>query len=160
MAITENNLEPIFVEPDINTYNLNYELIEDRITRKTKAIMVVHLYGQGCKMDKIIKLSKKYNIKIIEDCAQAHGANYPDMNKKVGSLGHASGFSFYPAKNLGALGDAGAVITNNNKLAKKVSIIGNYGSKVKYKNIYEGVNSRLDEIQAAILNIKLKYLNR
>lgn len=157
LAISQNNLTPVLVEPDINTYNINPDLIEEKITKKTKAIMIVHLYGQTVKMDKIWKLVKKYNLKIIEDSAQAHGAKY--KNKMVGNLGDASGFSFYPGKNLGAIGDAGAITTNDKKLADTIRAIANYGSSEKYVNIYKGTNSRLDEIQAAILNTKLKYLD-
>lgn len=158
LAISQNNLTPILIEPKIDTYNINPDLIEEKITKKTKAIMVVHLYGQVVEMDKIWKLAKKYNLKIIEDSAQAHGVEY--KNKKSGNLGDASGFSFYPGKNLGAMGDAGAITTNDKKLADTIRAIANYGSAEKYINIYKGTNSRLDEIQAAILNIKLKYLNK
>ncbi|OQB40087.1 MAG: dTDP-3-amino-3,6-dideoxy-alpha-D-galactopyranose transaminase [candidate division CPR1 bacterium ADurb.Bin160] len=157
LAISQNNLVPVLVEPDINTYNIDPDLIEEKITKKTRAIIVVHLYGQSVKMDKIWEIAKKYNLKIIEDSAQAHGVMYKD--KKTGNLGDISGFSFYPGKNLGAIGDAGAVTTNDKKLAEIVRALGNYGSKEKYINDYKGTNSRLDEIQAAILNIKLKYLD-
>lgn len=157
LAISQNNLTPVLVEPDLNTYNINPDLIEKKITSKTKAIMIVHLYGQTVEMDSIWKIAKKHNLKIIEDSAQAHGATY--KNIKAGNLGDASGFSFYPGKNLGALGDAGAVTTNDQKLSKTIRAIANYGSAEKYINIYEGVNSRLDEIQAAILDVKLKYLD-
>ncbi len=157
LAISENGCTPVLVEPDINTYNINSDLIEEKITDKTKAIMVVHLYGQAVQMNKIWELAKKYNLKIIEDSAQAHGAIY--NNKKTGNLGDASGFSFYPGKNLGCLGDGGAVTTNDEELYKKVKYIANYGSDKKYHNIYKGVNSRLDEIQAAVLDVKLKYLD-
>ena len=157
LAISENGCTPILVEPDINTYNINPDLIEEKITNKTKAIMVVHLYGQAIQMDKIWKLAEKYNLKIIEDSAQAHGSVY--MGKKVGSLGDASGFSFYPGKNLGCLGDGGAVTTNDDELATKIRAIANYGSDRKYHHIYKGVNSRLDEIQAAVLDVKLPYLD-
>lgn len=157
LAISKNNLTPVLVEPDINTYNINPDLIEKKITPKTKAIMVVHLYGQAVHMDKIWELAKKYNLKIIEDSAQAHGSMY--KNKKVGNLGDVSGFSFYPGKNLGALGDAGAITTNDFKLSETIRALGNYGSIKKYVNIVKGTNSRLDEIQAAILNVKLKYLD-
>lgn len=158
LAITDNNLTPILIEPDIDTYNINPDLIEERITKKTKAIMVVHLYGQVVKMDKIWKLAKKYKLKIIEDSAQAHGSKY--KNKMAGNLGDASGFSFYPGKNLGCFGDGGAVTTNDKELAETIRALGNYGSKEKYVNIYQGLNSRLDEIQAAVLNLKLKYLDK
>lgn len=157
LAISQNNLVPVLVEPDINTYNINPGLIEKKITKKTKAIMVVHLYGQVVKMDKIWKIAKKYNLKIIEDSAQAHGVTY--NGKKVGNLGDVSGFSFYPGKNLGAIGDAGAVTTNDKELSNMIRALGNYGSAEKYVNIVKGTNSRLDEIQAAILNVKLKYLD-
>ena len=157
LAITDNGCAPILVEPDLDTYNINPDLIESKITDKTKAILVVHLYGQAVKMDKIWALAQKYNLKIIEDSAQAHGAYYND--KRVGSLGDASGFSFYPGKNLGALGDGGAVTTNDEELAQKIRALANYGSHKKYENIYQGLNSRLDEIQAAILDVKLKYLD-
>lgn len=157
LAITDNGCTPVLVEPDLDTYNINPDLIEAKITDKTKAILVVHLYGQAVQMEKIWALAKKYNLKIIEDSAQAHGAYYKD--KRVGNLGDASGFSFYPGKNLGALGDGGAVTTNDEELAKKIRALGNYGSHKKYENIYQGFNSRLDEIQAAILDVKLKYLD-
>ena len=158
LAISENGCTPVFVEPDINTYNINPDLIEEKITDKTKAIMVVHLYGQAVQMDKIWDLAKKYNLKIIEDSAQAHGALY--NGKRVGNLGDASGFSFYPGKNLGCMGDGGCVTTNDDELAAKVRAIANYGSDRKYHHIYKGVNSRLDEIQAAILDVKLPYLDK
>ena len=157
LAISENGCTPVLVEPDINTYNINPDLIEEKITNKTKAIMVVHLYGQAVQMDKIWALAKKYNLKIIEDSAQAHGAIY--QGKRTGNLGDASGFSFYPGKNLGCLGDGGCVTTNNDELASKIRAIANYGSHKKYCNLYKGVNSRLDEIQAGILDVKLKYLD-
>jgi len=157
LAISNNNLVPVLVEPDINTYLINPEKIEEKITSKTKAIMPVHLYGQTCEMDKINKIAKKYNLKVIEDSAQSHGAYFG--NKKSGNLGDASGFSFYPGKNLGAIGDAGAVTTNDEQLANTIKAIRNYGSHKKYENLYKGTNSRLDEIQAAILRVKLKYLD-
>lgn len=157
LAITQNNCTPVLVEPDLKTYNINPDLIEEKITPKTKAIMVVHLYGQAVEMAKIWELAKKYNLKIIEDSAQAHGAIY--KGKRTGNLGDASGFSFYPGKNLGCLGDGGCITTNDDELAAKVRAIRNYGSNVKYNNIYKGVNSRLDEIQAAVLAIKCKYLD-
>ncbi|NMB57343.1 DegT/DnrJ/EryC1/StrS family aminotransferase [Candidatus Beckwithbacteria bacterium] len=158
LAISANNLKPILVEPDIDNYNINPALIEKKITRKTKAILVVHLYGQVVEMEKIWKIAKKYKLKVIEDSAQAHGSIY--KNKKAGNLGDVSGFSFYPGKNLGALGDGGAITTNDQILAKTIRILANYGSSVKYINIYKGINSRLDDIQAAILNVKLKYLDK
>ncbi len=157
LAISENGCTPVLVEPSIITYNINPDLIEEKITGKTKAIMVVHLYGQAVQMDKIWELAKKYNLKIIEDSAQAHGAYY--NGKKTGCLGDASGFSFYPGKNLGCMGDGGCVTTNDDELAKKIRAIANYGSDRKYHHIYKGINSRLDEIQAAILDVKLKYLD-
>ena len=157
LAISENNLVPVLVEPDINTYNIDIDKIEEKITPKTKAIMVVHLYGQSVQMDKVLALAKKYSLKVIEDCAQAHGAY--DKGKRVGSIGDASGFSFYPGKNLGALGDGGAITTNDPTLERVIRALGNYGSHKKYENLYKGTNSRLDEIQAAMLRVKLKYLD-
>lgn len=157
LAISENGCTPVLVEPDINTYNINPDLIEEKITSKTKAIIVVHLYGQAVQMDKVWEIAKKYNLKVIEDSAQAHGAVY--KNKKVGNLSDASAFSFYPGKNLGCMGDGGCVTTNDEELFKKVKAIANYGSDRKYHHIYKGVNSRLDEIQAAVLDVKLKYLD-
>ncbi|WP_257396943.1 DegT/DnrJ/EryC1/StrS family aminotransferase [Campylobacter lari] len=157
LAITDNLCKPVLIEPDINTYNINAKSIKEKITNKTKAIMVVHLYGQVCDMEPIYTLAKKYNLKIIEDCAQAHGAHFKE--KKVGSLGDAAGFSFYPGKNLGALGDAGCITTNDDLLASKIRALANYGSHKKYENLYAGLNSRLDELQAGILDIKLKYLD-
>jgi dTDP-4-amino-4,6-dideoxygalactose transaminase len=157
LSISNNNLVPVLVEPDINTYLIDPKKIEEKITKKTKAIMPVHLYGQTCEMDKINEIAKKYNLKVIEDSAQSHGAYFG--NKKSGNLGDASGFSFYPGKNLGALGDGGAVTTNDEKLANIIKALRNYGSYKKYKNLYKGTNSRLDEIQAAMLRVKLKYLD-
>jgi dTDP-4-amino-4,6-dideoxygalactose transaminase len=157
LAITDNRLKPVLVEPDINTYNLDLNLIEEHITERTKAIMVVHLYGRVCWGNKLEELGKKYNLKIIEDNAQAIGAEWNGV--KTGALSDAAGFSFYPGKNLGALGDAGAVTTNDDELAEVIRALGNYGSKVKYVNDYQGLNSRLDELQAAFLSIKLKYLD-
>lgn len=158
LAVTYVGATPVLVEPNINTYNINPGLIEAAITSKTKAIMPVHLYGQPCDMDPIIALAKKYNLHIVEDCAQAHGAIY--KGKKIGTFGDAAGFSFYPGKNLGALGDAGATITNDEKLADKIRAYGNYGSDYKYHHIYKGNNSRLDEMQAAFLAVKLSRLER
>lgn len=157
LAISENGCIPILVEPDIKTYNINPDSIEEKITTKTKAIMVVHLYGQAVQMEKIWKIAKKYNLKIIEDSAQAHGAIYQE--NRTGNLGDASGFSFYPGKNLGCIGDGGAVTTNDEELFNKIKAIANYGSDRKYHHIYKGVNSRLDEIQAAVLDVKLKHLD-
>ena len=157
LAISTNNLKPILVEPNINTFNIDTSRIEEKINSKTKAILIVHLYGQAAEMENVIKIARKYNLIVIEDAAQAHGAIY--KNKKVGSWGDAAGFSFYPGKNLGALGDGGAVTTNNYELAHTIRALANYGSNEKYHNIYKGINSRLDEIQAAILNVKLKFLD-
>jgi dTDP-4-amino-4,6-dideoxygalactose transaminase len=167
LAITNNRLKPVLVEPDINTYNLDISLIEQNITDRTRAIMVVHLYGRVCWSEELERIAKKYKLKIIEDNAQAIGAVYTkpgSMNSmpktfKTGCLGHAAGLSFYPGKNLGSLGDGGAVTTNDGNLAKIIRALGNYGSNIKYKCDYQGLNSRLDEIQAAFLSVKLKYLD-
>lgn len=158
LAVTHVGAKPVFVEPDIKTFNINPSLIEGAITQNTKAIIPVHLYGQACEMDLIVDIARKHDLKIVEDCAQAHGAKY--KGHKVGTFGDAAGFSFYPGKNLGALGDAGAVVTNSKELADKIRVLGNYGSDYKYHHIYKGVNSRLDEIQAAFLSVKLKHLDR
>ncbi|MBR0456976.1 MAG: DegT/DnrJ/EryC1/StrS family aminotransferase [Firmicutes bacterium] len=158
LAVTYVGASPVFVEPDIRTFNIEPELIEKAITDRTKAIMPVHLYGQACNMDPILDIAHKHNLYIVEDCAQAHGATY--KGKKVGTFGVAAGFSFYPGKNLGALGDAGAVVTNNKEIADKVRALGNYGSDFKYHHIYKGNNSRLDELQAAFLSVKLPHLER
>jgi len=168
LAITDNRLKPVLVEPDIQTYNLNVSLVEESITPRTKAIMVVHLYGRVCWSDKLENVALKYNLKIIEDNAQAIGAycychcglDLQSPAKRTGSLGDVAGNSFYPGKNLGALGDAGAITTNDDRLATLVRALGNYGSKEKYINEYKGLNSRTDEIQAAFLSVKLKYLDR
>ena len=163
LAITDNRLVPVFVEPDIQTYNLNISLVEQAITPRTKAILVVHLYGKICWSDELEHLARKYRLKLIEDNAQAIGANYYLPNgtkKKSGSLGDAAGNSFYPGKNLGALGDAGAITTSDKELALIVRALGNYGSKEKYINEYKGLNSRMDEMQAAFLSVKLKYLDK
>ena len=157
LAISQNQCTPVLVEPSIDTYNIDVDLIEKHITKNTKAIMVVHLYGQVVAMTKVWELAKKYNLKIIEDSAQAHGAIY--NGKYAGNLGDASGFSFYPGKNLGAFGDAGAITTNDPVLYEKVKAIANYGSHKKYHNTHKGDNSRLDEMQAAILDVKLKSLH-
>jgi len=157
LAISENGLVPVLVEPKLNIYLIDSDEIEKKITPKTKAIMPVHLYGQVCEIDKINSIAKEYNLKVIEDSAQSHGAYYKD--KRCGNLGDASGFSFYPGKNLGALGDGGAITTNDNTLADTIRSIANYGSHKKYENLYKGINSRLDELQAAILRIKLKHLD-
>lgn len=156
LAVTYVGATPVFVEPDIKTFNINPDLIEAAITAKTKAIMPVHLYGQACDMDQILRIAKKYGLRVVEDCAQAHGATY--KGRKVGTFGDAAGFSFYPGKNLGALGDAGAVVTNDKMTADKVRALGNYGSDYKYHHIYKGNNSRLDELQAAFLSEKLPHL--
>lgn len=158
LSIVENGLQPILIEPNIETYNIDPKLIEQAITSKTKAIMVVHLYGKVCEMDPILEIAKKYNLKVIEDCAQSHGAKY--KGKLSGSFGDFAAHSFYPTKNLGALGDAGAVTTNDEELANKIKVLRNYGSEVKYYNEVVGLNSRLDELQAALLLVKLKYLDR
>lgn len=158
LSVTYVGATPVFVEPDIRTFNINPELVEEKITSKTKAIMPVHLYGQACDMDPIMAISKKHGLKVVEDCAQAHGAKY--KGQIVGTFGDAAGFSFYPGKNLGALGDAGAVVTNSQELADKVRSLGNYGSDYKYHHIYKGNNSRLDELQAAFLAAKIPHLNR
>ena len=158
LAISENNLVPVLVEPDINTYLLDPKKVAEKITSKTKAIMPVHLYGQTCEMDAINTIAKKYSLKVIEDSAQSHGAYFNE--KRCGNLGDASGFSFYPGKNLGALGDGGAVTTNDQELAETIKALGNYGSHKKYENLYKGVNSRLDEMQAAMLRVKLRHLDK
>lgn len=158
LAVTYVGATPVFVEPDIRTFNIDPARIEAAITENTKAIMPVHLYGQPCDMDPIMAIAKKYGLYVLEDCAQAHGATY--KGKVIGSFGHASGFSFYPGKNLGALGDAGATVTNDEPLADKVRALGNYGSDYKYHHIYKGNNSRLDELQAAFLSAKLPHLER
>lgn len=158
LAISENNLTPVLVEPDINTFNLTADGIESAITEKTKVILPVHLYGQISPMKEIMQLAKKHDLLVLEDCAQSHGAMID--GKKAGTWGDAGAFSFYPGKNLGALGDAGAVTTDDEELLEVLSALRNYGSHEKYKNKYKGVNSRLDEIQAAMLRVKLKYLER
>ena len=158
LAVTRVGARPILVEPDINTYNLDPSLIEQSITCNTKAIMPVHLYGQACDMDPILAIARKHKLFVVEDCAQAHGAEY--KGKRIGGFGDAAGFSFYPGKNLGALGDAGAVVTNNKDYADKIRALGNYGSDYKYHHIYQGNNSRLDEMQAAFLSAKLPHLDR
>tara|TARA_B100001175_G_C19483928_1_gene628686 strand:+ start:89 stop:1192 length:1104 start_codon:yes stop_codon:yes gene_type:complete len=158
LSILDCNLKPILIDPDKKTYNIDPSQIEKYITKKTKAILVVHLYGQLAPMKEINKLGLKYNLKVIEDSAQSHGARNID-GKYSGNLGDAAGFSFYPTKNLGTIGDAGAIITSDKNIARVSRILRNYGSSKKYYNSYKGVNSRLDEIHAAILNIKLKYLD-
>lgn len=156
LAITDNDLIPVFVEPNLETYNLDSNKIEAAITSKTKAILTVHLYGQNSIDDQMLELCLQHDLKLIEDGAQSHGAKW--KNKISGGIGDAAGHSFYPGKNLGALGDAGAVTTNDKDLARTISALRNYGSEKKYENIYKGLNSRLDEIQAAFLNVKLKYI--
>ena len=157
LAITDNNLVPVMVEPDIKTLEIDDRLIEQTITTRTRAIMIVHLYGRCAYTDKIGELCKRYNLRLIEDNAQAHGCTFG--NRKTGSLGDAAGHSFYPGKNLGALGDAGAVTTNVEELARVIAALGNYGSHQKYVHDYAGRNSRIDELQAAMLDVKLKYLD-
>ena len=156
LAITDNDLIPVFVEPNLETYNLDSNKIAAAITDKTKAILTVHLYGQNSIDDQMLEICANYGLKLIEDGAQSHGAKW--NNKISGGIGDAAGHSFYPGKNLGALGDAGAVTTNDQVLARTISALRNYGSEKKYENIYKGLNSRLDEIQAAFLNVKLKYI--
>ncbi len=158
LAVSYTGAKPVFVEIDPVTYCINPSLIEEAITEKTKCIIPVHLYGHPADMDPIMDIAKKYNLRIIEDCAQAHGALY--KGKLIGSFGDVGAFSFYPGKNLGALGDGGAVITNNLELATTIEALGNYGSKKKYEHLFKGTNSRLDEVQAAFLRIKLRYLDR
>ena len=158
LAVTYTGAKPVLAEPDLRTFNINPSEIENKITERTKAVMPVHLYGQACDMDSICKLAERYNLYIIEDCAQAHGALY--KGRRVGTFGTAAGFSFYPGKNLGALGDAGAVVTDSKELADKVRALGNYGSEFKYHHVYQGNNSRLDEIQAAFLSAKLPVLEK
>ena len=157
LAIIHNQLTPILVEPDIKTYNIDPAKIEEKLTSRTKAILVVHLYGKVCEMDPIIAIAEKYDLKIIEDCAQSHGASY--NNVKTGNFGHFAAFSFYPTKNLGAIGDAGAVTTNNEHLFNIINVLRNYGSQIKYENELVGYNSRLDELQAALLSVKLRRLD-
>ena len=158
ISVMQAGLKPIFVEPDIDTYNISVAHIEKQITPKTKAILAVHLYGQIADMDRINILAKKHNILVIEDAAQAHGAVH-ENNKKAGNLSDAAAFSFYPSKNLGALGDAGAVTTNNTAVAEVIKKMRNYGASKKYVNEFIGFNNRLDEVQAAFLNIKLPTLD-
>lgn len=158
LAVSYTGAKPVFVEPEIETFNIDVNKIEEKITNNTKAIIAVHLQGRTADMDAINAIAKMHNLKVIEDAAQAHGAKY--KGKKAGSLGDAAGFSFYPGKNLGALGDGGCVTTNDKTLADKVRALGNYGSDYKYHHIYKGVNSRLDEIQAAFLRVKLPNLDK
>ena len=158
LAVSYAGAKPILVEPDIATYNINSDNIEQAVTEHTKAIIAVHLQGRPADMDSVNAIAKKHKLKVIEDAAQAHGTKY--KGRKVGTLSDAAGFSFYPGKNLGALGDGGCVVTNNKDIADKVRYIGNYGSDYKYHHIYKGTNSRLDELQAAFLRVKLKYLDK
>lgn len=157
LAITENNLMPVLVEPDEQSYNLSKSNILAAMNDNVKAILPVHLYGRISPMSEIMKIADEFNLLVLEDCAQSHGAELSE--KKCGNWGHAGAFSFYPGKNLGALGDAGAITTNDTELAETIIALRNYGSHKKYENIYQGVNSRLDEIQAAMLSVKLKYLD-
>ncbi len=157
LSILHAKMKPILVEPDISSYNIDPDRIEEKITDKTKAIMVVHLYGKSCQMDSIQQLCKKYNLILIEDCAQSHGAKF--KGQLTGTFGEFGAFSFYPTKNLGALGDAGAVITNSDDYSEQLKKLRNYGSSKKYYNDIIGFNSRLDELQAAFLSVKLKYLD-
>lgn len=156
LAITENDLVPVLVEPNPASYNLDPAILTAAITPKTKAILPVHLYGQLCPMPEIMAIAKEHNLLVLEDCAQSHGAEI--NGKRAGNWGDAAGFSFYPGKNLGALGDAGAITTNNDELAQTLKALRNYGSHKKYENLYQGVNSRLDEMQAAMLRVKLRHL--
>lgn len=163
LAISYVGATPVLVEPDIATYNIDPGLIEDAVTPRTRAIMPVHLYGLPCDMDRIMDIARKHGLYVIEDAAQAHGAVYicaDGTKKKTGTFGDAAGFSFYPGKNLGALGDGGAAVTSDEKLAGKIRALGNYGSDVKYHFLYQGINSRLDEMQAAFLSAKLPHLDR
>lgn len=156
MGITMNGATPVFVEPD-EYYNIDVDKIEEKITSKTKAILIVHLYGQASKMDKVVELCNQYSLKLVEDCAQSHGAKFGD--KVTGTIGDIGCFSFYPSKNLGAFGDAGAIVTNDAEIADKIRVIRNYGSEKRYYNKVVGTNSRLDEIQAGLLRIRLKYMS-
>lgn len=158
LAVTYTGAKPILVDPDLRTFNIDPSKIQGAITSKTKAIMPVHLYGQSCEMKEILDIAGQYGLFIVEDCAQAHGAKY--KGQKVGTFGDASGFSFYPGKNLGALGDAGAAVTNSDEFSDKIRALGNYGSDKKYHHVYQGYNSRLDELQAAFLSEKLKHLDK
>jgi len=157
LAISEVGAIPVLVEPNIESYNINPKLIEEKISNATKAILVVHLYGRVVEMSPVLEIAKKYHLKVVEDAAQAHGAFYD--GKRVGNLGDAAGFSFYPGKNLGALGDAGAITTNDDELAENLKAYRNYGSHKKYENLFKGYNHRLDEMQAALLQVKLSHLD-
>ena len=156
LAITDNGLVPVFIEPNLKTYNIDSNKIESALSKKSKAILTVHLYGQNSIDHELMSLCKKHNLKLVEDSAQSHGAKW--NGKVMGSIGDAAGHSFYPGKNLGALGDAGAVTTNDKELFETIKALRNYGSHIKYENIYQGLNSRLDELQAAFLNVKLRYI--
>ncbi|HET7817690.1 MAG TPA: DegT/DnrJ/EryC1/StrS family aminotransferase, partial [Bacteroidia bacterium] len=158
LSILQNNMQPVLIEPTIESYNIDPDKIEEQITQKTKAIVVVHLYGRSCNMTPIQAICKKHNLKLIEDCAQSHGAKY--KNQYTGTFGDFGAFSFYPTKNLGALGDAGAITCNNGEYASHIKKLRNYGSEKKYYNDVVGYNSRLDEMQAAFLSVKLKYLDK
>ena len=157
LAVSYVGATPVFVEPEIESYNINVKYIEEKITKKTKAIIAVHLQGRSADMDKINVIASKYGLKVLEDAAQAHGCRY--KGRRVGALSDAAAFSFYPGKNLGALGDGGCITTNDKNLADKIRALGNYGSEYKYHHIYKGTNSRLDEIQAAFLRVKLLFLD-
>ncbi len=157
LCVTHNNLIPVLVEPDIDTFNIDPKKIEEKITPKTKAILAVHLYGQCSNMHEINKIAKKHNLKVIEDAAQAHGATH--FGKKSGSLGDAAAFSFYPSKNLGAFGDGGCITTNDKNLATTIKALRNYGFEEKNRTLYKGYNNRLDELQAAMLSVKIKYID-
>lgn len=157
LAVTENDLRPVLAEPDPGTYNLDPRRIEEKITGRTRAILAVHLYGQTADMTAINAVADRFNLRVIEDCAQAHGARH--FGKRAGALGHAAGFSFFPSKNLGSLGDGGAVTTDDGELSEILRVLRNYGSSRKYENPYQGVNSRLDELQAALLRCKLRRLD-
>ncbi len=158
LAVSFTGALPVFVEPTIETYNIDVNRVEEKITNKTKAIIAVHLQGRAADMDAVNKIAKAHNLYVVEDCAQAHGTKY--KGTKVGALSDAAAWSFYPGKNLGALGDAGCITTNNKEIADKVRVLGNYGSDYKYHHIYQGSNSRLDELQAAFLRVKLKQLDK
>lgn len=158
LAISQVGATPVLVEPELATYNIDSMLIEEKINDKTKAILVVHLYGRVANMAPVLEVSNKYSLKVIEDVAQAQGAMY--NGKLTGNLGDAAGFSFYPGKNLGALGDAGAITTNDDELAEKLKALRNYGSHKKYENLFVGYNNRLDELQAALLSVKLPHLEK
>lgn len=158
LAVSYSGATPVLVDPDINTYNIDVKRVEEKITKRTKAIIAVHLQGRMADMDSINRIAQRHNLKVIEDAAQAHGSRY--KGRRAGNLSDAAAFSFYPGKNLGALGDGGCVTTNDKELAEKIRALGNYGSDYKYHHIYKGTNSRLDEMQAAFLRVKLRHLDR